>query len=150
MDFWGFDVKIGNYPDFKEEYFMTYKSRRVYLDYCNNYAYFWANKFSRNFHSFLLELIFNKLHPDCFYCPAGKHSLLPVSYLTYKDKYYILVETGLRRDFQFLIKTLTYSDFFIVVVPNIEIKNKYKRYIPDFHRLYTLKEFFNLYNHNKI
>ncbi len=145
--FEGVGLGLGDSRDFQGIYYHEYKLKFVYIDYLDTYAFFFSRKGDRPLHDFLVDLVIESFRG--VYRRSPRDSDLPLPDLVYAGCNYE-IETGLKHDLGSLVKRLRSSDLFsYVLVPNSEIKKRYKyqfheRKLYSFHgRLYTLKEYFN-------
>lgn len=137
-----YDIDKYDLPKYYGMYFMGRKLKFVYIDLFNQYAFFWSNGLYMNLHDYLCELAIKKLK---FSYKYNRGFSKPTPDIEFLDRQ-IEVETGLKHGYDGLKKRLYRNPFFVyVVVPNLQVKKRYKNYLKQFHgRVYSLREFYNL------
>ena len=146
--FHGVKTGLGSPRSIKGLPYLDYKLRSVYVDFLNDYAFFWSSGRGSvfPFHDFMSELILYRLGSDnCKYI-RGKNTEAYVDIIYYPSNSYIEVETGFKKSLDRLLYRLRkYSNWFYIVVPNQNVKRRYLADVPRFHgRIYSLKEFYAL------
>lgn len=133
-----------------------YRLKSVYVDLLDKYVSFWSSVGDQAFHEYLVGLAraeyLKVFSDDVVYCfsryDGGSVPDISVSkpFLFPNVSVYFEIETGLKRSLLALELRLARAGrrgiWTYVIVPNRDVKARYKRVLPAFHgRIFTLRDF---------
>jgi hypothetical protein len=141
----GVRVGLGDPGDYRGISTVGYRLKWVYVDYLDDYVYFWSASSDMPFHNYMTDFILSRVSLCGVPWTARRGARLGDRRVPdiMINGYFFEVETGLKRSLKALNGRLRkFRNFCYVIVPNSSVKARYKRVLVTFHgRLLTMKEF---------